>query len=243
MTGSGADSVSPRTGLSIFAAVSQLRRVIFLAPLLILGAWMMATALESPAYWWLGWVTLVPLLLSIKLLCTVDAGIAGAIWGMSLYFSTGSSDPSASAHVLPHGFLPLLVLMLVPAGYAAAASEITRRKGFHPLLLGLGWVGVELAIRPLGIHHGLLAHTQGDGLIVQGVGHLGGYALVAFVIALTNAMVAAVITSVRLEDSRAEVKLVASHRRMRSWIYATVTCSRHFASAIQTRGPPAIVFA
>jgi apolipoprotein N-acyltransferase len=188
--------VSPRTGLSIFAAVSQLRRVIFLAPLLIFGAWMMATALESPAYWWLGWVTLVPLLLSIKLLCTVDAGIAGAIWGMSLYFSTGSSDPGASAHVLPHGILPLLLLMLVPAGYAAAASEITRRKGFHPLLLGLGWVGVELAIHPLGIHHGLLAHTQGDSIVVQSVGNLGGYILIAFVIALVNGVVAGVLCEV-----------------------------------------------
>lgn len=188
--------MSPRTGQSIFAAASQLKRVIFLAPLLIFGAWMMATALESPEYWWLGWVTLVPLLLSIKLLCTVDAGIAGAIWGMSLYFSAGSPNSDAPGSVLPHGFLPLLLLMLVPAGYAAAASAITRRKGFHPLLLGLGWVGVELAVRPLGIHHGLLAHTQGDSIVVQAVGNLGGYVLIAFVIALVNGVVAGVLCEV-----------------------------------------------
>ena len=58
---------------------------------------------------------------------------------------------------------------------------------FSPLLLGLAWVGVELALQPLELRHGLLAGTQGQGLIVRTMGYLAGSAVVAFIVAYVNA--------------------------------------------------------
>jgi hypothetical protein len=57
---------------------------------------------------------------------------------------------------------------------------LTRQKGFSPLLLGLGWIAVELALQPLGLRYGLLAATQGSGLVVRTMGYLAGYVMVAF---------------------------------------------------------------
>jgi len=158
-----------------------------MAPLIAAGAWLMSLALTSPSYWWLGWVTLLPLFLAIRFLPSLPAAACGACWGLSLYlFAAGERASGVSASAW-------LMLTVIPGAFAGIAAEVTQRKGFHPLLLGLGWVGVELAMQPLAMHNGLLASTQGDSLLVQSVGHLGGYVLVAFILAVINAVLLGIL--------------------------------------------------
>ena len=160
---------------------------------LVVSAYGMARAIESPEHWWLGWVALLPLFASIRVLSPVRALLAGGLWGLSLFVSAvavtnASVAPSAAS---------LVLLCAVPSLYTFLGAKLTRQVGFSPYLLALGWVGVELALRPLGLHHGLLAATQGDdGWIIRLVGSLAGYALVAFVVAYVNAVLLSVLSRV-----------------------------------------------
>jgi apolipoprotein N-acyltransferase len=63
--------------------------------------------------------------------------------------------------------------------------------------LALGWVWVEFCLRPVGLEHGLLAGTQGDGMLIRVVGSFAGYAIVAFLVAYINASLLAVLHEVR----------------------------------------------
>lgn len=143
----------------------------------------MAIAVGSPGHWWVGWVALPPLFVSIRLLAPAKAMLAGAFWGLSLFvflLTTGDST-------LTPGVGALVLLAGVPAIYTLVGACLTRQVGFNPYLLALGWMGVELALSPLGLRNGLLAGTQGDGLINHWVGNFAGCVLVAFLVAYISA--------------------------------------------------------
>ncbi len=184
--------------------VSRDRHSVARAAVLVLsviaGAYVMALAVESPKHWWLGWVTLLPLLLCIRVLSPFRAMLAGGVWGLSLFvFSVGATEtqiaPTLGSAVL---------LSVIPALYAYLGARQTRQVGFSPLLLALGWVGVEFALRPLGLRHGLLAGTQGDGVVIGLLGSFAGYVLVAFLVAYVNASLLSVLTHMhgRIPSSR-----------------------------------------
>lgn len=159
---------------------------------LVGSAYFMSLAISSSNHHGLGWITLLPLLLIIRVLLPVYAMGCGALWGASLFaFSIYSVDSPIT--VTP---LSLLFLTLIPATYTFVGARITRRIGFSPLLLGIGWIVVELALYPLGLHRGLLAATQGDGIVVHYIGQFTGYILVAFFVAYVNAMLLALLTRV-----------------------------------------------
>lgn len=159
---------------------------------LVAGAFLMAMSLGSSGCFWLGWLTLLPLFVAIRALRPWRATLCGALWGLSLHvfgvsvFETGISS----------GLSSLALLTAIPAAYALLASWVTRRIGFSPFVLGVSWMGVELALRPLGLHHGLLAATQGDSTLVHWLGGALGYVLVAFVVALTNAVLLLLLSRV-----------------------------------------------
>lgn len=159
---------------------------------LVVSAYGMARAIESPEHWWLGWVALLPLFASIRVLSPIQALLAGGLWGLSLFVSAVAAT---NASIAPSA-TSLVLLCLVPALYTYLGARLTRQVGFSPYLLALGWVGVELALRPLGLRHGLLAATQGDGWIIRLFGSLAGYALVAFVVAYVNAVLLSVLSRV-----------------------------------------------
>ena len=128
---------------------------------------------------------LIPLLLAIRMLTPLRALLAGSFWGVCLFAFAAMAngtlfDPSVGV------FLRLATL---PAAYACFGSLITRRKGFSPLLLGLGWVGVELALQPLGMRNGLLAGSLDHSLVVRTLGYMAGSVVVAFVIVYVNASI------------------------------------------------------
>jgi apolipoprotein N-acyltransferase len=200
----------------------------------------MVLALQSPDYWWLGWVTLLPLLLAIRVLPPWRALIAGSFWGGCFYLLSllGGEAPFDSS------LRSFALLTLIPGLYAGLGSVITRRVGFSPLLLGLGWVGVEFALQPLALHNGLLAGTQGDGLVVRVVGNLAGYALVAFLVAYVNAALLSVLGEVCIRVPSLRLAGGSSGSEVRRFYpFELPSNVLNFIRPSRPRGPPAGIVA
>ncbi len=159
---------------------------------LIVSAYVTARGLGAPAHSWLAWVALLPLFVAIRWLRPVRAMLAGALWGLCLsVLSAGAAETG-----IRQGLLPLALLTVIPAIYCSFGSLLTRRIGFDPLVLGVGWMGVALSFEPLGLHHGLLAGTQGGGSLFHWLGGAMGYVLAAFLVAFVSAVLVSVLSRI-----------------------------------------------
>ena len=132
----------------------------------------------------------------------------------------------------------LVLLCAVPALYTFLGARLTRQVGFSPYLLALGWVGVELALRPLGLRYGLLAATQGDGWIIRLVGSLAGYALVAFVVAYVNAVLLSVLSRVPVTTAGQRFVRGLSPSVGRRFVTEGLHGLFHLIRPAQPRAPP-----
>ena len=159
---------------------------------LVVSALLLALGHSSPDHAWLGWVALLPLFQSIRVFSPAKAMVVGASWGFCLFLALLTVP--TTGNIATFGSFALLVT--VPALYGFLAARVTRRIGFSPLLLGLGWIGLELALLPLGLHNGLLAGTQGNGAIISWVGAFAGTVVVAFIVAYVNAALFATLSRV-----------------------------------------------
>jgi apolipoprotein N-acyltransferase len=194
----------------------------------------MGIALRSPNGLWLGWFTLIPLFLSIRVLTPLRALCAGSFWGLCLFlFST-----AAGGAPFAPGLWSLVLLGSVPGVYAFLGALQTRRVGFSPLLLGLGWIAVELALLPLGLRHGLLAGTQGQGLVVRTMGFLAGYVVVAFIVAYVNAMLLTMLRDVCVVVLRSRLESGLSGAVKRLFSIDLPAHFFHLLSLSQPRAPP-----
>ncbi len=206
---------------------------------LLISAYLTASAMGSSSYWWLGWITLLPLFHAIRNLRPTASGLAGAMWGAALFGSAaliGNSPIESSA-------ASLAMLTAVPALYGYLGAVLTRRVGFSPYLLALGWVGVELSLQPLGLHFGLLAATQGDGFALRIVGSFAGYVLVAFLVAYFNAALLSAIAEVA-ESTAAKRRFLRGAFAVRCLLtYEFVVDLHEFLRQANPRGPPALAFA
>ena len=158
---------------------------------LVVSAYVVAQAGATGRPAWIGWLALVPLFLVIRLWRPARATMAGALWGTCLYlFSVGRVDAPV------FGTIPSLILLTaIPAAYACLAAHLTRWIGFSPLVLGVAWIGVELALGPMGLRTGLLGETTGDGSWLEWVGRAFGYVVVAFPVVLVNASLVFVLSA------------------------------------------------
>ncbi|MHC4698654.1 MAG: hypothetical protein ACYTFA_18140 [Planctomycetota bacterium] len=160
---------------------------------LIASSCLMAAAVASRDYALLGWLCLLPLFVAIRSCTAARAGLCGGLWGACLYLffliGTDVTAPTVPAFAL---------LTVIPALYGYLGGRLTRWIGFSPFILGVGWMGVELASAPLGLRYGLLAGTQGDGTLMAWVGQGLGYVLVGFIVAMVNASLVSVLSGVRL---------------------------------------------
>jgi hypothetical protein len=207
-------------GRGLFAAV---------AGLCLLGGWLLSAALQNPEFSLVGWCSLLPLFLAMRVLHPLRASAAAAVWGSSVaLFSPVAPEMASTA-----------LFAAVPALYALLGGLLTRRIGFHPLFLGLGWVGVEFALAPISLHNGLLAGSQGNGPFLQFVGSALGYVFVAFLIALVNAVLLVVLAE--LPEGRVSSRSLKFSRGPVSWplpepafAYATP-----MARPSRPRAPPA----
>lgn len=198
------------------------------------SAYLMALAIESPKHVLLGWVTLLPLFYAIRVLSPARALVSGAFWGVCLFLASAAFARTEIAPSLGS----LTLLSLIPGAYCYFGAALTRRIGFSPYLLALGWIGVEFALRPLGLRCGLLAATQGDGFVVRAVGSFAGYALVAFLVAYFNASLLSVLHDVRMSLSipRWAARSSEPSRRL---LPADVPCElTRFLHILQPRAPP-----
>ncbi len=205
-----------------------------LALSLVGGAMLMSLALSSASNQWLGLITLVPLLLSMRLLSPSRALLAGGLFGFSLAMFCGfGSHPSFALTVNS------VALTTVAVGiYGLLGARMTRRIGFSPLILALGWVAVELALKPLAIKHGLLASTQGSGLFVRVIGPAAGYLVVAFVVAYINASLLEILTGVCAINGGGCRMVFSGRPRESAIISAFLFCSAEFSNIAQPRAPP-----
>jgi apolipoprotein N-acyltransferase len=155
----------------------------FIVPI-VLSAYLTAAAVGSPTHAWVGWLSLLPVFFAIRLLRPLRALICGAVWGASLYVFCVAGGRTG----VPATASSFVLLAGIPALYTYAASALTRWIGFSPFVLGVGWMGVELALAPLGLHSGLLSGSQDQTVLMDYIGRALGYVLVGFLVAYVNAL-------------------------------------------------------
>lgn len=173
--------------------MSSARPLAFFIPL-VLSAYLTAAAVGTPTHGWMGWLSLLPLFFAIRLLRPLRASACGAFWGASLFVFCVAGGRT----LVPATVSSFVLLAGIPAIYTFLGAWLTRWIGFSPFVLGVGWMGVELALAPLGLHNGLLSATQGDTALMAYIGRAMGYVLVAFLVAYVNAALTAVFAHVRL---------------------------------------------
>jgi apolipoprotein N-acyltransferase len=166
----------------------------------------MALANDASDHAWLGWFSLVPLFLVIRLWRPVTAMLAGSLWGLCLLiFSSAQNGATVYS-----SFWLLLLLPAVPALYTGLCAWLTRRIGFNPFVLGVAWMGVELALAPMGVRTGLVAVAEGGGTLIHWIGGLLGYVLIAFLVALVNASLVSLLSSVHLRIPQLAYRIPSS---------------------------------
>ena len=160
-------------------------KLLAILPLSVVSAIFMALAAGTENYFWLAWIGLLPLFFLIRILPPVTAALSGAVWGISIYlFSI-----AGLGHSLTPSPLFFIMLAVIPGLYALLCSWLTRLFGFNPLILAFGWILLEVSLEPLGLKHGLLAGSHGEGTHLHWMCRLFGCASVAFIIACTNATI------------------------------------------------------
>lgn len=207
-------------------------KVLGLAIGLALSAGLAAGTSKAPNDVWFAWIMLIPLLLAIRKLSPVYAAGAGLFWGVCLFVIISATNGAALE------LRALALLVTAPAGYAWLASRVTRRAGFCPLLLALGWIGVEMALRSIGLQDGLLARAQEHGLVGRTLGYLFGYVAVAFVVVYVNASILSMLAALTVVPGGSRRASRSSGSRPKQSIPDSIDVVIRFLQPAQARAPP-----
>jgi len=211
-----------------------MRAALVLAGALVVSAYLPASVLAGRADGWVGWLSLLPLFAAIRLLRPARACLCGALWGASLFAWCALLGPAAFSLTLKTAML----LCTVPAAYGWLGARLTRWIGFSPFVLGVAWMGVELAAVPLGVSFGLSSAGDADPAWVSWLGHTLGTVFVAFVAAYASAAFVCVAARVALSLPRPQPFTVSTGPN-RWFAPRTFFCFRRFAiEPCQPRPPP-----
>ena len=161
----------------------------------VFGAFLMTMSFRTSHAAWIAWAGLIPLLIVVKSCSPVYTMLFGSVWGASIY-AISYIIPGTESHI-PHTVSSLILLTIVPAVYSCAGGLLTNWIGFNPLVLALGWFGVELGLLPLGIPNGFLSHTQGDLALVQVIDGSFSFGFLGFLVVFISAIVIKIITVIR----------------------------------------------
>lgn len=206
-----------------------------MACIVLSGAGMAANLASSNHAWW-AWLSPLPLLLAIRYWRPSAVLFFGAAWGGSIYaFSILVFD---QAPFVP-GFRSLLFLCVIPAIFGYIGSWVSRRMGFSALILGVGWIAVELALIPLGMRTGLLAGKFEEGTLVAIVEGVLGYAFVAFAIAWINGLLVILLSRViRLAGAAPRYRPRSVDGEKRLFVSEAIVDLLYGRGVVQARGPP-----
>ncbi len=195
---------------------------------------MMSLAVCTGRLPWLGLLTLLPLLRAIQVLRPMTALNCGAFWGAALFtFSVVPGEPTIAPTLSS-----FILLTTIPAAYAALGAHVTRLIGFSPLVLGVGWMLVQLALHPLALRYGLPAETQSGGILLEVIGRVFGYVLVAFVVAFASAWLLAIAANLHVTLSRPLRPLGLDDLGRCLWHRIPARNPRHLPCPAQPRAPP-----
>jgi|GEM_PF-1192806 len=169
-------------------------RMVLQAIVLVAGARLMALAGSADGHVWLGWFALVPLFFAIRWCRPVWAFVCGAIWGGALYTFSAGQSASAAAPAIAN----FLLLTTSPAVYTCLGALLTRRIGFSPVALAVGWMGVAFALHHAGSHMGLFGAQEGHLGALDWISQALGWIFISFAFALVSAWLVVVLSGVRL---------------------------------------------
>ncbi len=158
----------------------------------IAGGGAMAMALSYPRWAWLAWVSLLPLLISIRFHTPFKAMLHGAAWGASLWAVMLLSTVAEHTATLGVGLYAIVAISF----YTWLGALATRYVGFHPLVLGVSWMFVELALSPLGWHDRVMADVYASSGWLSLISHSLGCVFVGFVVAFITASLVCAAVSV-----------------------------------------------
>jgi hypothetical protein len=201
---------------------------------LVIGALMMAAAVGSSAHAWLAWFAVVPLFFVIRRWRPAAAILGGALWGL-LIFLFSAIQPAA---VITPTIQSLVLLTMVPALYAGLGAAVTRWIGFNPFILGVAWMGLELALGPAGLRGGLLAAAPAHDTVGQWVGGALGYVFVAFLVAVVSASLVSLLSNARLHLHPHPFRISSGSRPPALLPQASCGLSRQSIPSLGPRAPP-----
>lgn len=193
-----------------------------------------AAAVSQAAHPWLMLLAILPLFRVIQVLRPWPATCAGGFFGACL-----CAFLLAGGVMHTSGTQAWLLLIGAPALYAGLGAALTRRIGFKPFVLAVGWMPIELALRPLALRYGLLPGGGLDGAVYGLVGRAFGYVLVAFLVAYASAMLLAILTRFRLRLDQPHARLWCPPcAGRRAWCIPQIWHAGHGPSPALPRGPP-----
>ena len=174
------------------SSIDRGARTVLLIILMIMSGWIMAVASGTSFLSYLAWVGLLPIFIAIRSSKPRLALFYGAVWGISHYFFSTESSSAISMTAV----VSLMLLIIIPAAYTYFGACLTRRFGYMPLVLAVGWILVELALQPVTTQSGLLANSLADSSVMRIVGGALGYVFVAFLIVYVNARLISLVSKV-----------------------------------------------
>ncbi|MGD2109541.1 MAG: hypothetical protein PVI86_09135 [Phycisphaerae bacterium] len=201
---------------------------------LVASAYLLAFVAIGGGRAWVSWYALLPLFVAIRLWRPAGSLLAGAVWGGTLYFFAASSP---FIGVSP-GLGSFLLLAAVPALYGFAGAMLTRWIGFSPFVLGVGWVGVEFALAPLGLSTGLLGASESETNTLHWLANVLGYVHVALLAALVNAWLVTLLACVPVRVTRPRPAFGRRHFRRVVFPQDVSIPSLLVGAATGPRGPP-----
>jgi apolipoprotein N-acyltransferase len=178
--------------------VSSGRRLPGYAAALVLGT-LPALAFPAPAWWWLAWIGVVPLLLVVRAASTATDGAVRAWFGLAGYVLTTQYWLLPSAGPLVAAMAAGLGALWLPWGWAAhrllSSPVTTLRLLAAMVVLPSAWVSAE-AVRSwssLGGAWAALGTSQWNEPATLASAALGGAWLTSFLVVATNTAIAGTI--------------------------------------------------
>jgi apolipoprotein N-acyltransferase len=198
---------------------------------LVLSAWVMSFAVSSQQHLPLAVLGLLPLLRIIQVVAPRRATVCGAGWGalLALFLSAQSSLGLSNGGLLvPMAF----------AAYTGLGAWITRRWGYSPLVLAVGWFFIEIALRPLSLSQGVLVGSPESGVLLASIGQVFGYAWVAFILVFASAWLLSVVSRIRFDLSPPVVLPGLGDGQRGLWPLNPALRPCHVAVPSHPRAPP-----